>query len=206
MLPAFEPTTRRHELASAKAVGAARRSPGKPNAMMEKTRLVAGFLRLLFALPMSRCGTRWLVLDDRRSVSHNAAMNESPPQDPRRRLRELLSIPERDRSDPQWDEIIELEITLAPGNRESDRNSDRLPGQPEKRQNTSGPGRRPDQRKTGPRPAGPPRQQDQRQPAARAETASPEGGAADGRSPDSRPPAKRHGRRPRRPPEAPSDG
>ena len=48
-------------------------------------------------------------------------MNESPPQDPRRRLRELLSIPERDRTDPQWDEIIELEITLAPGNRESDR-------------------------------------------------------------------------------------
>jgi len=40
----------------------------------------------------------------------------SPP-DPRRRLRELLSVPERDRSDAQWDEIIELEIQLAPGNR-----------------------------------------------------------------------------------------
>lgn len=40
-----------------------------------------------------------------------------PPNDSRRRLRELLSIPERDRSDPQWDEIIELEIQLAPGNR-----------------------------------------------------------------------------------------
>lgn len=37
--------------------------------------------------------------------------------DPRRRLRELLSVPERDRSDEQWDEIIELEIQLAPGNR-----------------------------------------------------------------------------------------
>ena len=37
--------------------------------------------------------------------------------DPRRRLRELLSVPERDRSDPQWDEINELEIQLAPGNR-----------------------------------------------------------------------------------------
>ena len=33
------------------------------------------------------------------------------------RLRELLAIPERDRSDAVWDEIIELEITLAPGNR-----------------------------------------------------------------------------------------
>lgn len=39
--------------------------------------------------------------------------------DPRRRLRELLSVPERDRSDEQWDEIIELEIQLAPGNRAS---------------------------------------------------------------------------------------
>lgn len=38
-------------------------------------------------------------------------------QDPRRRLRELLAVPERDRSDAQWDEMIELEIQLAPGNR-----------------------------------------------------------------------------------------
>jgi hypothetical protein len=35
------------------------------------------------------------------------------------RLRELLAIPERDRSDAVWDEIIELEISLAPGNRAS---------------------------------------------------------------------------------------
>jgi hypothetical protein len=42
----------------------------------------------------------------------------APPQvDTRRRLRELLSVPERDRTDEQWDEIIELEIQLAPGNR-----------------------------------------------------------------------------------------
>ena len=41
----------------------------------------------------------------------------SPQNDSRRRLRDLLSIPERDRSDEQWDEIIELEIQLAPGNR-----------------------------------------------------------------------------------------
>jgi hypothetical protein len=40
-----------------------------------------------------------------------------PPNDNRRRLRELLSIAERDRTDDQWDEIIELEIQLAPGNR-----------------------------------------------------------------------------------------
>lgn len=40
-----------------------------------------------------------------------------PPLDPRRRLRELLAIPERDRTDAEWDEINELEIQLAPGNR-----------------------------------------------------------------------------------------
>lgn len=47
-------------------------------------------------------------------------MNTPPvtqPNDPRRRLRELLSIPERDRTEEQWDEIVELEIQLAPGNR-----------------------------------------------------------------------------------------
>ena len=43
----------------------------------------------------------------------------APQFDARRRLRELLSTPERDRTDEQWDEIIELEIQLAPGNRVS---------------------------------------------------------------------------------------
>ena len=46
----------------------------------------------------------------------NSTVNP-PPNDQRRRLRELLSIPERDRTDEQWDEIGELEIQLAPGNR-----------------------------------------------------------------------------------------
>ena len=57
----------------------------------------------------------------------------SPPSfDPRRRLRELLSVPEGQRSDPQWDEIIELEVQLAPGNRiggDPTRNNDRAQGQ-----------------------------------------------------------------------------
>ena len=52
-----------------------------------------------------------------------APQQVTPSFDPRRRLRELLSVPERDRSDAQWDEINELEIQLAPGNRVS-------PGQP----------------------------------------------------------------------------
>jgi len=46
-----------------------------------------------------------------------APVTVAPPPDTRRRLRDLLSIPERDRTDEQWDEIIELEIQLAPGNR-----------------------------------------------------------------------------------------
>ena len=40
-----------------------------------------------------------------------------PNVDPRRRLRELLAVPERERTDAQWDEIVTLEIQLAPGNK-----------------------------------------------------------------------------------------
>ena len=43
--------------------------------------------------------------------------NEPQAPDPRRRLRELLAIPDHQRTDAIWDEIIELEISLAPGNR-----------------------------------------------------------------------------------------
>ncbi|HVY06548.1 MAG TPA: hypothetical protein VHB46_11280 [Burkholderiales bacterium] len=45
-------------------------------------------------------------------------MNETPPIPPRRRLQELLAIPERQRTDEQWDEMNELEIKLASANRE----------------------------------------------------------------------------------------
>ena len=37
--------------------------------------------------------------------------------DPRRRLRDLLAVPERERTDGQWDEIAALEVQLAPGNK-----------------------------------------------------------------------------------------
>lgn len=40
-------------------------------------------------------------------------MNEPSPISPRRRLQELLAIPERERTEAQWDEINELEIMLA---------------------------------------------------------------------------------------------
>ena len=45
------------------------------------------------------------------------ALAEPQSQDARRRLRQLLAVPERDRDDAVWDEIIGLEIQLAPGNR-----------------------------------------------------------------------------------------
>ena len=44
-------------------------------------------------------------------------MNEQEPISPRRRQQELLAIPERLRTDAQWDELNELEITLASANR-----------------------------------------------------------------------------------------
>lgn len=45
-------------------------------------------------------------------------MNSPEQTSPRQRLQQLLSIPERQRTDAEWDEINELEIELAPGNRE----------------------------------------------------------------------------------------
>ncbi|MCF8177160.1 MAG: hypothetical protein K9J74_01510 [Sulfuritalea sp.] len=71
--------------------------------------------------------------------------NDPPPQDPRRRLRELLAIPDHQRTDAIWDEIIELEICLAPGNRIQG-----APAEPGRRQGQGqgqGQGRRPDQQR-----------------------------------------------------------
>ena len=45
-------------------------------------------------------------------------MNEPQPVSPRARLQELQAIPENQRTEAQWDELNELEIMLAPGNRE----------------------------------------------------------------------------------------
>lgn len=44
-------------------------------------------------------------------------MNEQEPISPRRRLQALLAISDSDRTDAEWDELNELEISLAPGNR-----------------------------------------------------------------------------------------
>ena len=46
-------------------------------------------------------------------------MNDDPqPISPRARLQALLAVPERQRTDAQWDELNELEIMLASANRE----------------------------------------------------------------------------------------
>jgi hypothetical protein len=46
-----------------------------------------------------------------------APMNEPQGKSRRQRLQALLSIPEKERTEVQWDEINELEIGLASGNR-----------------------------------------------------------------------------------------
>ena len=80
--------------------------------------------------------------------------NETPPleprsQDPHRRLRELLAIPDRDRTDAVWDEIIGLEIELAPGNRatspQADAGRHQERGRPQEPGWRQEPGRRPEQ-------------------------------------------------------------
>lgn len=45
-------------------------------------------------------------------------MNDPQPVSPRRRLQELLDIPDSQRTEEEWDELNELEIQLAPVNRE----------------------------------------------------------------------------------------
>lgn len=44
-------------------------------------------------------------------------MEKPLPDSSRRRLQELLEIPERQRTEAEWDEINELEIALTPANR-----------------------------------------------------------------------------------------
>ena len=127
-------------------------------------------------------------------------MNEPLAIDPRRRIRELLAIPERDRTDEQWDELNELEIRTAPGNRESAQ-SDRAPDA-RQGQGFAGQNRRPDRnhgaKNSGPRPDVRPDLRPDLRPDSR---------------PDQRPlevrvegrPPKRQHRRPKRPVETPGN-
>ena len=105
-----------------------------------------------------------------------------------------MAIPERDRTDEEWDELNELEIRTAPDNRDSDRSLDQ---QGEKRASYSGPGRRQDRnagQKNGQKKNqkfNGPRSQEGR---------PPEGGSGGEGRHDGRPPKRQH-RRPKRPAE-----
>ncbi len=59
-------------------------------------------------------------------------MTEQHTPSPRSRLQALLAIPDNQRTEEQWDELHELEITLAPGNRI---------GHQEKQPSSGGPGK-----------------------------------------------------------------
>jgi hypothetical protein len=68
-------------------------------------------------------------------------MNDEPqPISPRVRLQQLQAIPDRQRTDAEWDELNELEIMLAAGNREGAPNPNSNPAH---RRNTTAPANRP---------------------------------------------------------------
>jgi hypothetical protein len=62
-------------------------------------------------------------------------MDNNQPQSPRRRLQSLLAIPDNQRTEADWDEIVELEIQLAPGNREDGPGRDMRTATPQSQQN-----------------------------------------------------------------------
>lgn len=82
-------------------------------------------------------------MNDPQSSQPGQPGQPASPVNPRRRMQELLAIPDGQRTDEQWDELNELEIMLASGNRE------RPQGQPQQ-------GARPPGNPAGgqPRPAG----------------------------------------------------
>lgn len=82
-------------------------------------------------------------------------MNDPTPISPRRRLQILLAIPDSQRTEAEWDEIIELEITLAPGNR-MDQPGSRLPipGQTSQPRNAGAPSGQRNKTHRGPKGGG----------------------------------------------------
>lgn len=55
-------------------------------------------------------------------------MTEQHTPSPRSRMQALLAIPDNQRTEEQWDELHELEITLAPGNRIGHQEKQNPPG------------------------------------------------------------------------------
>ncbi|MCK0511159.1 hypothetical protein [Aromatoleum buckelii] len=98
-------------------------------------------------------------------------MNAPQPTSPRRRMQELLEIPDSQRTEAEWDELIELEISMAPGNREGApqpgaRRMDSGTGGPRKPGRHAKPGSgQPRSGPQGPRPPAQPKPQGQAKPA-----------------------------------------
>lgn len=67
--------------------------------------------------PMNKDSPTKPTVQSAEGVRDEAQRLNEQIRDPRRRLRELLAIPDRERTDAVWDEIVQLEIQLAPGNR-----------------------------------------------------------------------------------------
>lgn len=78
-------------------------------------------------------------------------MDNNQPQSPRRRLQVLLAIPDSQRTEDQWDEIVELEIQLAPGNREDGPGRDMRAVQPQQQNRKPN---KPQAQQNGPKPPG----------------------------------------------------
>ena len=70
-------------------------------------------------------------------------MNRPDHETARTRIRQLNAIPDRDRTDAEWEELNELEIMLAPGNREGAPDPSRLHGQQNRGRGPGGPGGNP---------------------------------------------------------------
>jgi hypothetical protein len=88
-------------------------------------------------------------------------MSEPKPIPPRVRLQMLLAVPDRERSESQWDELNELEITLASAVRETPpeqgvrRNVTASPGRPQSRGRPQGENSRRKVQKRPPKRAAP---------------------------------------------------
>ena len=73
----------------------------------------------------------------------NSEVPEKDPREQAARLRELLTIPERQRTDAQWDEIIDIEINLGPKKPSGNQMPRQDAGDPRRQQQAKRPGNKP---------------------------------------------------------------
>ena len=84
-------------------------------------------------------------------------MDPTQPFSPRRRMQALLAIPDSQRTEAEWDELNELEIKLAPGNRDDNPGNREMSGSNNNNNNNNkGGGRNGPGPGSSPRPEGGP--------------------------------------------------